>query len=211
MKTIERKVESAFWTLLKPGVESGFETGNFCVYGIKTTHGDKEKRGWSYSEEEAKSQAESLGARDDVPVVALESNGRLPGRRDFYEEREALYKEQYIQEIKDAGIAFRPIEEIRALPTIGGILEDGPLSRKTKYRFPKSVILQVSDRVAEKFKAEGPFPNWLVVEMGGCGVAVLPEEAKAFEAEEANNWIPDLGDGFPSVPSREDFERAGIV
>lgn len=98
-------------------------------------------------------------------------------------------------------VAVEPIQfsdSYVAVPTMGGIITDFPLSRYSQLRFPAQVVLPVSERLA-RIHEDGGRPSWLVVLYHGKGVAMTVEEANSLGLCEAQNWIPDLT-GVHSVP-----------
>jgi hypothetical protein len=84
--------------------------------------------------------------------------------------------------------------DVVAIPTMGGLITDLPLSAESERRFPAAVCLKVSTKVVTDYE-------FVVVDLlgDGVGVALHPSEAKALGLEEAPNWLPDLT-GVPSVP-----------
>lgn len=95
-------------------------------------------------------------------------------------------------------------EYVAAIPTLGGIFADLPLSARTLRRFPESVCLPVT-LAAEQTE------SWVVVEWQGRGVAMTIDEAYERGLREAPNWVPNL-DGVSAVPGiNEIAQKLGEV
>lgn len=105
-------------------------------------------------------------------------------------------------------------EHIVCVPTLGRILADRrDMTKADRERLPASVVLPASQQLGEAFLAHPPHnPLWCVINDEGKGIAVLLTEAHEHGYKEADGgYVPDLSSlGIPSVPTRDDFERAGI-
>ena len=97
-------------------------------------------------------------------------------------------------------------DTVCAIPTLGGIVADLPLSRRDGDRFPPIVQLPVTVAAAARAAKPRSGGTWMVVEYEGRGVAMTVREAFERGLKEAPCWIPDLT-GITGVPGIGDIER----
>lgn len=159
------------------------------TYGLTMEDGSWYTHGRCETVEEAKLAAEMLAAKYGVAAMSRGATAR---------QRADAHKAARQQLSADAGSAVLPELEfdqsVVAVPTMGGVIAELPLSRSAAARFPAEVCLPVTKRAAEQRQ------GWVVVEHEGRGVAMLESEAVARGLDEAPNWIPDLT-GARAVPA----------
>lgn len=143
--------------------------------------------GGPVSASEAKIGAEKIGAKDGIPVLDYRQAKKDVERIDIDAAPEKITE----------SIRFR--SDVVAIPTLGGIITDLPLSAESKMRFPPDVCLRVSEKVVNDH-------NFVIVNFDGEGVALHPEEADGLGLKEVQNWLPDMT-GISSVPRRGEIER----
>jgi len=183
------QVSGAYWTG-KPSPDG------YHGYGLVYGDGSRLSFGVTQDRQEAEAKARELAEANAVPA-------------EEQRERRQQARARRLQALAAAPLRFVPREELTAVPTMAGVLSDRGL-RKLHGRFPDTVLLPVSQRLAEREQAKDGEPvRWMVVEWQGRGVAVTPDEAEAHGLTEARNWLPEL-DGVPFVPQREDFAAIGL-
>ena len=126
-----------------------------------------------------------------------------------YAERRRIEKEKAMPPALPFVGPVLPLEfstSVCAIPTIGGIVTDLPLSRHSELRFPKAVQLPVTIAAAARAAKPRSGGTWMVVEYEGRGVAMTVREAFERGLKEAPCWIPDLT-GITGVPGIGDIER----
>lgn len=165
------------------------------TYGVAMEDGSWHTHGRSETENEAKASAEMLAAKYGVSAMLRGATARQ--RSDAH---------KAVRQKRSTEGASVPLSELDfdptvvAVPTMGGIIAELPLSRDAAARFPEEVCLPVTKLAAEKRR------GWVVVEYEGRGVAMLESEAVARGLREAPNWIPDLT-GARSVPAKGEIQR----
>lgn len=86
-----------------------------------------------------------------------------------------------------------------AIPTLGGILTNEPLTPTDELRFPQIVCLPVTAAAAKT-------KRWMVVKTPAGGLAVSEAEAAELGLDEQPCWVPDLR-GVSCVPAPGEIER----
>lgn len=135
---------------------------------------------------DAKIGAEKIGAEEGIPVLDYSSTGMAEVKK-------------VLPKITKSDIKFK--KDVVAIPTMGGVITDLPLSADSKMRFPPDVCLRVSEKVVNGH-------DFVIVDFNGdgVGVALHPFEAECLGMIEAKNWLPDIT-GVSSVPTRGEIER----
>lgn len=186
-------------------------------FGLQYRSGNRVVQGLKLTVDEARAAAVELGARIGVNAELFDVVARRAARaesRDRGDKRNAerrLYEHMKVVvcgDVDEAPLAQEGLPDLEfsdavvALPTLGGIISDLPLSAETERRFPESVRLPVTVSAAK-------YDEFVVTEYRGRGVAMTVREAYERGLREAPKWIPDLS-GVPAVPTRSDFSAAGI-
>lgn len=174
-------------------IESTYYHG--LCYGIRMADGSWDERGRAETEEEAIQKAEELAREKGVEAR------RFVSARD----RAKQFKQEQLAEAEAAPKAQPDLviefeEGVVAIPTLGGIIADLPLTKLDRARFPEAVQLPVSKEAAKKRR------GWMVVEHQGRGVAMMEHEAQALGLTEAPFWLPDIT-GARCVPAPGEIDK----
>lgn len=165
------------------------------TYGIFMEDGSWHTMGRAETGNEAKAAAELLAAKYAVPAMPRGATAR---------QRADAHKTARAHRGTETGSTAMPDLEfdpaVVAVPGMGGVIVDLPLSSAVAARFPDEVCLRVTVSAAKKRR------GWVVVEYEGHGVAMLEVEALARGLEEAPNWIPDLT-GVRTAPAPGEIQR----
>lgn len=183
------------------------------LYGLEYKDGNKSVKWLAESVDAAKEGAIALGLKNSIPAELIDYVQRSIDREKHlsliqtkFENTNSIAKHQkdvVCGVVKEEPVFKKSVltplkfaKDIVAIPTLGGIISDLPLSLKDQRRFPENVCLPVT-LAASKLTYGG----WVVCEVEGIGgVAMTIAEAYERGLREAPNWVPDMS-GVSCVPS----------
>ena len=192
------------------------EFGNFR-YGLEYGDGKRPTFGLEKTIGAVEAAAHKLAADNKVTAELIDFAGqgaeraaRVSGKGPV-DQAEKMFKAVCCGGEMPAPTAFEPLvfsENVVALPTIGGIVSDLPLSAESEHRFPESVRLKVTVDLEMEIERKRN-SRWVVVCCNGQGVAMTIKQAYERGLREERNWCPNL-DSVPTVPGRRDFAAVGL-